>query len=374
MVAAAGMKYRSTFTHQFLAGITAGDWWRLLRANGFAFDLCYAHRVAFLTAMSLINARYRREEERCYGAAIAATELAAPPVFVLGHWRSGTTYLHNLLVRDAERFAFPSVYQATFPHTFLSTEALFSERVARFVPKTRMVDNVAFNLGLPQEDEFAMCVATGYSALLGMVFPRRVDQYDRYLTLREVPAAEVQHWKATLVWFLRKLTYKHGRAIVLKSPPHTARVRLLLELFPDARFIHICRDPYAVFQSTRHMYDTMVWHTYLQQPDVGRIEDNILQRYVTMYDAFFDEWALVPQGQRYELRFEDLRRDPVGEMQQLYAALGFENFAAVEPCLRTYVASLRAYRQNDYRGLDMRERERVATTWRRSFDAWGYAI
>ncbi len=371
---AAGTKYRSTFTHQFLAGITAADWWRLLRANRFAVDWCYAHRVAFLTAMSLINARYRREEERRYGAVIAATELAAPPVFVLGHWRSGTTYLHNLLVRDAERFAFPSVYQATFPHTFLSTEALFSRRVARFVPKTRLVDNVAFSLGLPQEDEFALCVATGYSPLLGMVFPRHVDQYDRYLTLREAPAAEVQRWKATLVWFLRKLTYKHRRAIVLKSPPHTARVRLLLELFPDATFIHIRRDPYAVYESTRHLYDTMVWHTYLQRPEVGRIEDHILRRYVTMYDAFFDEWALVPPAQRYELHFEDLRRDPMGELQRVYAALGFDNFAAVEPCLGAYVASLRAYRQNAYRGLDLGERERVAAAWRRSFHAWGYAM
>ena len=33
------------------------------------------------------------------------------------------------------------------------------------------------------------------------------------------------------------------KRIVLKSPAHTARVRVLLELFPKARFVHIIRDP-----------------------------------------------------------------------------------------------------------------------------------
>jgi hypothetical protein len=303
-----------------------------------------------------------------------ATELTAPPVFILGHWRSGTTYLHNLFVCDEAQFAFPSVYQATFPHTFLLTEIMFSRWVTRLVPKTRYIDNMAFHLGLPQEDEFAMCIATGYSSLLGMVFPQRVDHYDHYLTLCGVPPAEVAHWKATLVWFLKKLTYKHQKTIVLKSPPHTARIRLLLDLFPNARFIHICRDPYAVFQSTRHMYDTMVWHTYLQRPELARIDDNILQRYVTMYDAYFEEWELIPPSQRHELRFEELRRDPIGQMRQLYEVLGFDNFAAVQPGMQTYVDSLGTYRQNDYRRLEAHERERVAAAWQRNFDIWGYAV
>src|SRR5687768_18104609 len=41
---------------------------------------------------------------------------------------------------------------------------------------------------------------------------------------------------------------------ILKSPPHTCRVPTLLRLFPDARFVHIVRDPYAVYPSTLHLW------------------------------------------------------------------------------------------------------------------------
>lgn len=369
----ASTPHRWTFTHQFLTGITAGDWWRVLRDNDLAVDIRYWHRAAYITLMSLINSQYRREELRDYGAAVETTQITEPPIFVLGHWRSGTTHLHNLLVSDRDQFAFPTVYQATFPHTFLSTEQIIPRWIGRFTPKTRMFDNVAFDLALPQEDEFAMCIASGYSSLLGMVFPQRVEHYDRYLTLRDVPPQEVAEWKATLLWFLRKLTFAHGKRIVLKSPPHTARIRLLLELFPTARFVHICRNPYAVFQSTRHMYDTMVWHTYLQQPDEARITDSILQRYNTMYDAYFEERTLIPAGQLFELRFEDLRRDPLGQMRQLYQTLDLPGYAACERQLRGYLGSVQQYQQNSYPALPPEERERVAAAWRRSFDAWHYA-
>lgn len=47
--------------------------------------------------------------------------------------------------------------------------------------------------------------------------------------------------------------------LLIKSPVHTARVRLVLGLFPRARFLYIHRDPYEVFQSAVHMADTYYW-------------------------------------------------------------------------------------------------------------------
>lgn len=367
-------KHTRTFTHQFLTGITADDWWRLLKDNGLAVDACYWHRAAFLTVMSLINSSYRKQEERNFAAAVAATAVTEPPVFILGHWRSGTTHLHNILVQNREQFAYPTVYQASFPHTFLSTEHVIPRRVARFIPETRMFDNVAFHLDEPQEDEFAMCIASGFSPFMGMVFPQRSEHYDRYLTLRDVPQAEIDRWKATLLWFFKKLTYRHNRPIIMKSPPHTARVRLLLDMFPAAKFVHIARNPYTVFKSTRHMYDTMVWHTYLQKPNLAAISEGILRRYEMMYDSYFEERTLIPPGQLHELRFEDLRSDPLGQIEQLYTALAMPGFASFEPHLRAYIASLDGYRQNDYSRSNDDERALVAQRWARNFAQWGYAV
>ena len=55
------------------------------------------------------------------GDAIEATRVEAP-VFILGHYRSGTTYLHELLSNDPG-FASPNRFQAFNPSTFLCHRA-----------------------------------------------------------------------------------------------------------------------------------------------------------------------------------------------------------------------------------------------------------
>ncbi|MDQ3566024.1 MAG: sulfotransferase [Pseudomonadota bacterium] len=60
-----------------------------------------------------------------------------PPLFILGHWRSGTTLLHNLLTRDTGQFAYANTYQAVNPRTFLSTEAVNTKLFGFLVPKTQ---------------------------------------------------------------------------------------------------------------------------------------------------------------------------------------------------------------------------------------------
>jgi hypothetical protein len=369
-----GLKHVAGLSFNYLAGITVGDWWRLLRDNGFAVNPIYWHRAAFITLMSLVNSLYRHKEERLYGARVAQTPLAGPPLFVLGHWRSGTSHLHNLLALDADQFAYANTYQVVSPHTFLCTEEVNSRRFARLLPQTRPMDNMALTFDAPQEDEFAICLNCFRSLYLGISFPRREDYYDRYLTFRGVPRQEVKQWQAALLWFLKKLTFKYGRTILLKSPPHTARIRLLLELFPDARFVHIHRDPYTVFQSFQHYFDTAVWFTYLQQPNRRQIDERILRRYTVLYDAYFEDRELIPAGRHHELRFADLEQDPLGQIRLLYEKLDLPGWGRYEPRLRQYLAAIAGYQKNRFVALAPHLREGVARQWRRSFEVWGYPV
>src|SRR5205085_1821401 len=202
-------------------------------------------------------------------------------------------------------------------------------------------------------------------------FPRREAHYDRYLTFRTASPAERERWKEALLLFLKKLTLKYRRRLLLKSPTHTARIGLLLEVFPDARFVHIRRSPYAVYQSTRHLFDTYAWHTYFQVPDLNGLEERILRRYSDMYDAFFADRERIAPGRLHELSFEELERDPLGQVGLLYEKLGLAGFARVEPKLRQYVTSVAGYRKNDFRELPPDLCGRVAAAWGRSFEAWG---
>jgi hypothetical protein len=129
----APLKFRWSLTHNYLAGITAGDWWRLLRAHGFAIDACYWHRAAFISFASLMNSLHHAREDRHHAAAVDGVAVPAP-LFILGHWRSGTTHLHNLLALDTDHFAFPNTYQVVNPRTFLTTEAVNTRLFAWMVP------------------------------------------------------------------------------------------------------------------------------------------------------------------------------------------------------------------------------------------------
>lgn len=354
-----------------LLGITFGDWWRLLRENRFAVDRPYLGAATALTLRSLANSRGRRREERRFGAEIAGARVERP-IFVLGHWRSGTTLLHELLARDA-RFAYPNLFEISNPHTFLCREDAIARLLDAAAAERRPMDAMEVTFRSPGEDEVAVSVASRRSPMLGWAFPRREAHYDRYYTFRGVPADDAARWLDALDWFLRKLTVRYRKPLVLKSPAHTGRVRLLLARFPDARFVHIHRDPFAVFRSTQQLYATAVPRSHLQRPSGPESEEAILARYADMYDAFFADRALIPPGRYAEVGFEELERDVVGVTGSVYRQLGLDGFDAVRPALEAYAESRAGYRKNEHAPLPAPLRRRIAERWAPAFREWGYA-
>jgi|GEM_PF-5298004 len=104
----------------------------------------------------------------------------------------------------------------------------------------------------------------------------------------------------------------------------SCRIKVLLELFPEARFVHIRRNPYDVFRSTQHWVrtGTSVWA--LQRPDHGDLEGRTLRQYREVYDVFFEERGLIPGGHFHEIGFEALEADPIGQVRGIYEALALQ--------------------------------------------------
>jgi hypothetical protein len=353
-----------------ICGMTISQWTGMLRQHRFGIDPPYWPRAAFVTGASLVTTLLRRYEDMVYRPKIRDVAVK-PPLFILGHRRSGTTHLLNLLTID-EQFAYPNMFQALNPHTFLTTER-FSKYVRVLSPKTRIIDNMKLGFEVPFEDEFATCNSTLHSPYLSWAFPQYAHHYDRYLTFRDVPEEEIKQWQAGLVLFLKKLTWKYDRPLLLKSPPHTCRIKLLLELCPEARFVHIHRNPYNVFQSAQRQTLIMSRATRLQNATGESIDARIIEGYKQMYDVFFEERAYIPAGQFHEMCFEALEKDRVGQIQQLYQALDLPGFEVMQPSLQRYVDSLAGYQKNEYTELPTALRSQIAQAWRRSFEEWGYA-
>ena len=365
------LKHRWSLSNNGLTGIPADRWWKLLKENQFAVDPVYVHRVALITALSVVNWAYRKREERVYGAALEKTNVTEAPVFVLGHYRSGTTHLHNLLAADPQ-LAYPNTYQVAHPYSFLYSEAIHAKILAPLLSKKRPMDNMALSLQTPQEEEYALSMASFCSPFLTYSFPRRYDWYMRYLTFNDASAEEIKRWQAALIWFAKKLTLKYKRRLVLKSPAHTARIKLILEVFPDARFVHIYRDPFTVYQSMRHLYGIIPWYMYLQRPDIGYTDERIIEQYTAMHDNYFRDKDAIPSGRLCEVRFEDLERDPVKEMALIYEKLNLSGFEAFEPKLQRYLDFIASYKRNAFPDIPAPLRKRLAQEWRRSFEAWEY--
>jgi hypothetical protein len=192
--------------------------------------------------------------------------------------------------------------------------------------------------------------------------------------LRQVSGEEVVEWQAALAWLVKKLSYKYGKPLVLKSPGHTCRIKLLLELFPQAKFVHIHRNPYHVFQSTLHTVRKVVPWWAMQEPDYSNLEQETIRQYQDVYDAFFQERVLIPNGHFCEISFEQLEADPIGQLQSIYEALALPDFGHVQPILRTYLDSLAGYRKNAFPELGSDLRARIARVWRRCFEEWGYKM
>ncbi|MBL8848636.1 MAG: sulfotransferase [Planctomycetaceae bacterium] len=314
---------------------------------------------------------FRRWEQARYAAAAEKTHVPAP-LFILGHWRSGTTHLHNLLTVD-RRFAFPNIYQALYPHAFLTMEAMHSRIIEWFLPKRRPMDNVAWSMQSPQEDEFALCITTLMSPCLGWCFPSRRTHYDRYLTFRDVSELEVDEWKRGLSSFLARLSMKVQRPLVLKSPAHTCRIKHLLAVFPQAKFVHIHRNPYVVFQSTCRMLSVNFRLHGLQPPPVSDLDDWIFRQYRSMYDVYFEERSLIPDRQFCELSFEELEQDPIQQLCRIYAALDLPDFGDARAAVEGYVQSIAGYEKNLFPKLSPDIRHQIAREWRPCFEEWGYA-
>ena len=122
------------------------------------------------------------------------------PLFILGTWRSGTTYLHNLFAQD-DRFAYANNYQVSFPRTFLTMEKSALRNLSAVSCQTRRPqDNVTMGVNEPQEDEFAFCSMTGRSVAMGWVFPRCEPTSNTTVILHfaMLQPMEVSEWKAAL--------------------------------------------------------------------------------------------------------------------------------------------------------------------------------
>ncbi len=348
-----------------------GVWVRLIADNG-GVPRRYWGKLARILALSAMTAPLRAAERLRYGPSrMARIRIDQAPVYIQGFGRTGTTHLHNLLSQDPG-FGVVSTFQAIAAPMFLVGRGRLERLIAQRMPATRPMDNMAVSLDLPQEEEVAVANTSHLSWAHHLSFPGRARAYlDKFATMRLTPSEWVS-WERAYLDVLRKATLASGgRRLVLKSPTNLGRTAALRRLFPDAKFIHITRNPYAVYHSMRHLYRTMLPICQLDDVDWEAVDAAMRESYATTLRQFLRDRESIPRGHLAEVRFEDMEKAPMAEMERLYTELGLPGWERARKPIADYLHTLSGYRKNAHR-IDQETIDIVDRDWGFAVREWDY--
>ena len=177
-----------------LAGNDLTNLLKLLTQNRYKVDIRYIPRIIYSLFLSSTLSPFRIYERIKYDKIIDNVNIDNSPIFLLGHWRSGTTYLHNLFTVD-NRFGFFSTFDAYLPGVILGYEKIMKPIVASSIPDKRPMDDVKMDADFPQEDEYAIGAFSPYSYYHGWCFPKNMDFYNRFVCFNDVKKKDIEDWK-----------------------------------------------------------------------------------------------------------------------------------------------------------------------------------
>ena len=313
-------------------------------------------------------------QNRRYNKTLAEQPLQNDPVFILGHWRSGTTFVHNVLSCD-KRFGYCTTYQTVFPNLMMFGQPFFKKNMSWLMPDHRPTDNMELAVDLPQEEEFAISNMCPYTYYNFWFFPKYMQEYaEKYMLFKNISDDELDIWEKTFKKMIKiSLWNTGGQQFLSKNPPHTGRVKELVKMFPNAKFIYLVRNPYTVFESTRSFFTNTILPLKLQEISEEEIEKNILSIYKQLYDKYEEDKKYVPEGNLIEVKFEDFEADALGMTEKIYKTLGLPGWEEARPAIAQYVGSKRGYKKNKYKYAD-RTRQLVEQHWSEAIKQWGYEL
>lgn len=332
---------------------------RLILRNGISLYPKYIARFLLLLVNSLISSILSLAEKKIYGRKTRETIIHLPPIFIIGHWRTGSTLLHQLINLDPQ-FTAPTLVQTVIPDHFLFSTKYYVPIMEKATPKNRPMDNVALSPHEPQEEEFALIRMGLLSPVEKLIFPSGEGYFLKGYKHYVPEGKKLVYWKKNLLTFFKKITLQTGKQIVSKNPYHTKRMEVLADMFPGAKFIHITRDPLVVVPSTIRMWNIVADQNSLKRgwkkPTVAETA-SVLQDYLD----HVAEASRKLDNPITELRFEDLEKDPLTSLKLIYSQLDLLWSEEFEGRVRKFLASNSSYQKNSYT-LSAEEREIILTS------------
>ncbi len=353
---------------RFWNGMRLGSYLGLLAENGFRIHPFKWPMFGLGFGVSCLNSVLGAMQDLIFARRIAATQIAEPPTFIIGHWRSGTTLIHELFTLD-NQFGFPNNFDAFAPNHLLLSRPMLYPLIKLLLPENRPMDAMSLSANSPQEDDFALVSLGAPTMYREIAFPNR-----RFNRQFHNDAATVEKTRLAMQYFLKLMTMRYQRPLVLKSPPHTSRVKDLSGWFPGARFIHISRHPFQIMASTIKLWRALDETQGFQLPRYSdeQLRDYVFEQQRRIYDRYFAEAPTIPSENLIELRFEDLVADPKFEISRIYSHWNLKGFEVLAPKIESYFADRKEVKStSETIGSDARAQ--IVERWSRYMERFRYS-
>jgi len=312
-----------------------------------AFLICKGHvtrkryygKLALSFLVSAVLSIFGLFEWLTWRRRLARFNPVEPPIFIIGFWRSGTTLLHNLLCKDPKA-AYTTTFQTVFPHLTLTQSWWLKPLADKLLPSERPFDNVTWNMDLPQEEEFGLLNMQPDSIYKFFLFPEDFDEIvEQELFTAGLGEEKLKYWKKRYREMYAKAIFNTGGTrYISKNPCNLTRLGLLKQMYPDAKFIFIHRDPYEVVESLYRFILGVFPGVQLQAVPEDYTREKVTLLYDKIIRTYLHDRIMIDPQNLIELRMEDLMEDPAGNIRSIYERFHYDGIDDLAPTLEQYIA------------------------------------
>lgn len=347
-------------------------WLKLLIQNG--IDKAYLNRyikisifVTITYPLRLLQSLYLLPKK------IKHKELSHDPIFIIGHWRSGTTHLHYLMNEDNQFIGLEN-YQAFFFKIAFLSKWILRPLLNNLMPEKRPQDNIPIDAYAPCEEEHPLTNNTTMCGMQTFFFPRNKSYFNHFNLFKNVDQKKIKKWQGKYHDMLLQIEWfnKEKKQLLLKNPHNTARIDQLIKRYPKAKFIFIHRHPSEVYLSMKHLYKKTISTQFLQEINSDEIEKSILYFYSETLKSYLVKKELIPSEQLIEISFTELEESPVKTIEKIYDKLNLSNFENIVKDLELYCQKNSQYQKNKFESLDDKTIKKIKKNWDFAFKEWNY--
>lgn len=260
------------------------------------------------------------------------------PVFILGLPRSGTTLMFNLLAQDSAHRSManweafiaqvPPAGQYTYANDPRKNKAKWMLRFQKYL-MPEIDKKHEFTYEGPEECTSILMQSFATQTFVGSF---DVPKYSEWLDHADHNPTYEHHKQV-----LQTLQWKYpGHRWLLKSPDHLAALPSILKVYPDARFIHIHRDPISSVSSWASLNLTYrgVYYHHVNTEELGQ---QVLERLSNDLNNYVLDRESSPKDQFYDISYSDFLLNPLKTVEKIYSKFGFELSEQAESKMKAYI-------------------------------------